>query len=81
MGTDLIVWPESSIPMFQSDIEPFLAAMTAQAKKTNTAWVTGIPYWDISGSETAGRPLYYNSIMANGAEAKDSIKATFSAFW
>ena len=69
-GRDLIVWPESSIPMFQSDIEPFLAAMTAQAKKTNTAWVTGIPYWDISGSETAGRPLYYNSIMANGAEAE-----------
>ena len=73
-GRDLIVWPESSIPMFQSDIEPFLAAMTAQAKKTNTAWVTGIPYWDISGSETAGRPLYYNSIMANGAEAEGLYK-------
>ena len=33
MGRDLIVWPESSIPMFQSDIEPFLKAMQTQAEK------------------------------------------------
>ncbi len=26
-GRDLIVWPESSIPMFQTDIQPFLDAM------------------------------------------------------
>ncbi|MDB0152808.1 apolipoprotein N-acyltransferase, partial [Acinetobacter baumannii] len=30
-GRDLIVWPESSIPLFQTDIEPFLDAMDAQA--------------------------------------------------
>ncbi len=47
--------------------------MTAQAKKTNTAWVTGIPYWDISGSERGRSPLYYNSIMANGAEAEGTL--------
>ncbi len=33
-GRDLIVWPESSIPLFQTDIEPFLDAMDAQAKRT-----------------------------------------------
>ena len=44
-GRDLIVWPESSIPLFQTDIPDFLKAMDAQAKKSDTAWVTGIPYW------------------------------------
>jgi apolipoprotein N-acyltransferase len=34
-GRDLIVWPESSIPMFQTDIPEFLEAMAAQAKKTD----------------------------------------------
>ncbi len=32
-GRDLIVWPESSIPMFQTDIEPFLDAMMHKPKK------------------------------------------------
>lgn len=68
-GRDLIVWPESSIPLFQSDIQPFLQAVTAQAKKTGTAWVTGIPYWDLAESQQVGHPMYYNSIMASGSEA------------
>ncbi len=69
-GRDLIVWPESSIPMFQTDIEPFLAAMKAQADKTGTAWVTGLPYWDLEQSAIEQHPVYYNSIMALGDEAQ-----------
>src|SRR5690606_22371648 len=53
-GRDLIVWPESSIPMFQTDIEAFLEAMKVQAEKSGTAWVTGIPYWDLPESQAAG---------------------------
>ncbi len=73
-GRDLMVWPESSIPLFQSDIQPFLQAMDEQAQKTGTAWVTGIPYWDLKESEQVGQPMYYNSIMASGSEASGLYK-------
>ncbi|EXD76344.1 apolipoprotein N-acyltransferase [Acinetobacter baumannii 929679-2095] len=73
-GRDLIVWPESSIPLFQTDIEPFLDAMDAQAKKNHTAWVTGIPYWDVAKSHQVGSPLYYNSIMASGSDSSGLYK-------
>lgn len=73
-GRDLIVWPESSIPLFQTDIEPFLKAMDEQAKSTHTAWVTGIPYWDIKESQIQDYPLYYNAMMASGAEASGLYK-------
>ena len=73
-GRDLIVWPESSIPLFQTDIPEFLKAMDAQAKRSDSAWVTGIPYWDISASRAAGEPLYYNTIMASGFESEGLYK-------
>ena len=73
-GRDLIVWPESSIPLFQSDIEPFLDAMKAQTEKSGTAWVTGIPYWDQAESKVQGQPMYYNSIMALGDESEGLYK-------
>lgn len=73
-GRDLIVWPESSIPMFQTDIEPFLDAMKVQSNKTGTAWVTGIPYWDLKESQIEQHPMYYNSIMASGDESNGLYK-------
>ena len=73
-GRDLIVWPESSIPMLQTDIPEFLDAMAAQAKKTDTAWVTGIPYWDVTKSQQVGEPLYYNSLMSSGSNSHGLYK-------
>ncbi|CAM2860124.1 apolipoprotein N-acyltransferase [Acinetobacter celticus] len=73
-GRDLIVWPESSIPLFQTDIEPFLDAMNVQAKKSGTAWVSGIPYWDQAESKIQGQPMYYNSIMATGDHSEGLYK-------
>ena len=43
-GRDLVVWPESSIPLFQTDVQPFIDAVSDYAKKNGSAWVTGIPY-------------------------------------
>lgn len=68
-GRDLIVWPESSIPMFQTDIPDFLKLVDQHATKTKTAWVTGIPYWDVKASAQANQPLYYNSMLALGDQA------------
>ena len=73
-GRDLIVWPESSIPMFQTDIQEFLESMKVQAEKSGTAWITGIPYWDLEESKTAGYPKYYNSIMATGDDSSGLYK-------
>ena len=73
-GRDLIVWPESSIPMFQTDIQPFLAAMQQQAQNTGSAWVTGIPYWDLAESQRQQHPMFYNSIMASGTQAEGLYK-------
>jgi apolipoprotein N-acyltransferase len=65
-GRDLIVWPESSIPMFQTDIPEFLQRMQTQAQASNSAWVTGIPYWqDAQAAHAPAR--YYNAILAMGA--------------
>ena len=73
-GRDLIVWPESSIPMFQTDIPGFLQAMNQQAKQSNTAWVTGIPYWDLNDSATQQTPVFFNSLMASGSDTNGLYK-------
>ena len=73
-GRDLIVWPESSIPLFQTDIQQFLDMMDQQAKSSGTAWVTGIPYWDLKESQKNGYPMYYNSMMASGADSSGLYK-------
>lgn len=73
-GRDLIVWPESSIPLFQSDIPDFLNMMDQRAKQTGSAWVTGIPYWDLKESKQVGQPMYYNSMMASGADSSGLYK-------
>nr|WP_174507283.1 apolipoprotein N-acyltransferase [Acinetobacter sp. Marseille-Q1620] len=73
-GRDLIVWPESSIPLFQSDIEPFLKSMDEQGKVSGSAWVTGIPYWDMKESKQQNQPMFYNSLMASGSNADGLYK-------
>lgn len=73
-GRDLIVWPESSIPLFQTDIPDFLEMMDQQGQKTGTAWVTGIPYWDLKESQQIGHSQYYNSMMASGSDSSGLYK-------
>ncbi|MEC7120248.1 MAG: apolipoprotein N-acyltransferase [Pseudomonadota bacterium] len=70
-GRDLVVWPEASIPMFQSDPEarPFIEQVELLAAATNSAWVTGIP-WQANDEYNPFKddyPPFYNSIMARGA--------------
>lgn len=48
--------------------------MDQQAKASGTAWVTGIPYWDLKESQHNGYPMYYNSMMASGADASGLYK-------
>ena len=75
-GRDLIVWPESSIPMFQTDapVPELIEYMKQMGTQHKTAWVTGIPYWDLKESEQNGYPMYYNSMMATGDQASGLYK-------
>ena len=73
-GRDLIVWPESSIPMFQTDIEPFLQQMGVESTLSGTHWLTGLPYWDLKESYKVGYPVYYNSIMALDGHSRSLYK-------
>lgn len=75
-GRDLVVWPESSIPMFQTDAKDFIADTSKIAGQAGTAWVTGIPWQanDEYNPATDDYPPFYNSIIALGADAKGLYK-------
>ena len=75
-GSDIILWPESSIPMFQDEAVGFINEMVKMAKETDTTWVTGIPYKDEAAfnAKTDKYPPFYNSVIALGADAEGMYK-------
>ena len=81
-GRDVVVWPESSIPMFQDEAAGFISEMIEMANATNTTWITGIPYKDKAAfnASTDKYPPFYNSVIARGVAAKAYTEAASSAF-
>ncbi|WP_367107274.1 apolipoprotein N-acyltransferase [uncultured Psychrobacter sp.] len=75
-GRDIVVWPESSIPMFQTEALGFINEMVKMAEETDTTWVTGIPYKDEAAFDpsTDKYPPFYNSVIALGSEAEGLYK-------
>lgn len=61
-GRDLIVWPESAIPAFQTDVQPFLQGVGAVAEQSKTAWLVGIFYRDVNTEQK------YNGLISLGAD-------------
>lgn len=68
---DVVVWPESSIPMFQTEAWGFISEMAKIAKENNTTWITGIPYKDDAAYDPAIHPYppFYNSVIVLGSQA------------
>lgn len=63
-GRDLVIWPESAVPMFYHEAIDFLKETSDKALTSRSAFVTGIPYID---PDEASRTLrFYNSIIALG---------------
>lgn len=58
--SDLIVWPESAVPMFLDEARPFLDDLAGQARRHATDMLIGI----VSEDPDTGR--YYNSVLALG---------------
>ena len=75
-GQDIIVWPESSIPMFQTDALPFINEMVKVANLTGSTWVTGVPYKDEQAFDPTIHPYtpFYNSVVALGTDADGIYK-------
>lgn len=73
---DLVLWPESSIPMFQTEAVGFINEMVKMANETDTTWVTGIPYKDEAAFDASNDkyPPFYNSVIALGADAEGLYK-------
>lgn len=74
--SDIVLWPESSIPMFQDEAVGFINEVVKVAKATNTTWITGIPYRDSTAFDpkTEKYPPFYNSVIALGSEGEGLYK-------
>lgn len=58
--SQVIVWPETAIPVFLREAGSFIAALTEEARKAEVDYLTGIP----SGSAATGG--FHNSILGLG---------------
>ncbi|PTQ90414.1 apolipoprotein N-acyltransferase [Agitococcus lubricus] len=65
-GQNLVIWPEAAIPMFQYEANDFLHEINDLATQHGSAFVTGIPYADLSQLNAEGIPPFYNSMAALG---------------
>ncbi|OOS06634.1 Apolipoprotein N-acyltransferase [Moraxella cuniculi DSM 21768] len=61
-GRDLVIWPETAIPMLQDDAEADTATISAQANAAGSTWITGIVY-RLLPDDVADVPKLYNSVM------------------
>ena len=59
-GADLVVWPETAIPAFYHQVEPFLQAVAEEARMNGSELLLGLPVYDQRSKR------YYNSMVAMG---------------
>ena len=58
-GQDLVIWPETAIPRFRHEVQPFLDREDAWAREQRMGLLLGLPI--------AAEGVYYNSFMGLGA--------------
>lgn len=64
LDNDLIVWPETAIPLLYNQAQPFLNTMSRLADKHDANIISGIPYRGLH-AET-GQTVVHNSITSIG---------------
>lgn len=62
-GSDLIVWPETAIPMFSFQAEEFIDELTTEAQAMNSDFLVGLVHQDLE----SGR--YYNTMVGLGSQS------------
>ncbi|MEQ7920503.1 apolipoprotein N-acyltransferase [Xanthomonas sp. WHRI 1810A] len=61
--TDLIIWPETAIPVLKESVAGYLSMMGKFAADRDSAFITGVPLRELSGR---GEYRYYNAITVAG---------------
>ncbi len=59
---DLIIWPESALPLLHVEVKPYLNNLKRQAYKNNTAVLIGLPFWQEATNGTDDK--IYNSVLS-----------------
>lgn len=59
---DLMIWPETAIPVFQDEAQPYLEMMGQFARERQMALITGLPVRQSNGTHWR----YYNAITSIG---------------
>jgi apolipoprotein N-acyltransferase len=62
LGSDLIVWPETAVPMFEYRARPFLDELAGEARAHGSELLVGVVYMDLETER------YYNSLVTAGTD-------------
>ncbi|HBX56617.1 apolipoprotein N-acyltransferase [Pseudomonas sp. UBA2684] len=75
--TDLIVWPETAVPVLKEQAIGYLNVMDRFASERQAALITGVP---IRQANERGEPRYYNAVSVVGQGSGDYLKQKLVPF-
>jgi apolipoprotein N-acyltransferase len=75
--TDLIVWPETAVPVLKEHAAGYLSVMDRFARERQAALITGVP---IRQANERGEPRYYNAVSVVGDGSGDYLKQKLVPF-
>lgn len=70
-NTDIIVWPETAVPVLSSHAMPFVQGIAANLAEQGTTLITGIP---VDMYDASGQQRIYNGIMVAGDRPSQYLK-------
>lgn len=68
---DLIIWPETAVPVLSSRAMPFVQGMAANLAQQGSTLITGIP---VDETDEQGQMRIYNGIMVAGEQPSQYLK-------
>ncbi|CEG54960.1 apolipoprotein N-acyltransferase [Stutzerimonas kunmingensis] len=74
---DLIVWPETAVPILKDHAEGYLTMMAGFANQRESALITGVP---VRQPNAAGELRYYNGLTSTGDGAGTYLKQKLVPF-
>ncbi|ARU87209.1 apolipoprotein N-acyltransferase [Pseudomonas sp. M30-35] len=75
--TDLIIWPETAVPVLKDQALDYLSSMDRFASERKSALITGVP---IRQPNKAGEMRYYNGVTVLGQGSGDYLKQKLVPF-